>query len=206
MLPFNPILPPPDFSKPPPLCNFSKVQTKISKRSDFNRFFKLKTQIVTIGSDIQFLRSCKRDNVFPTFINVGSTTKNWVSSKVILMAKRHWLNLELKSLYSKRSKLEFELYDLHLKVTKNLSNSEFCYFNEQISEMNEVISLKNSKKQTIQAKKLAKLQPSNNLVAPLPSLKIVHNLSSQAFSKAELDFLDLSLNYCLPPAKPPVGD
>jgi hypothetical protein len=34
-----------------------------------------------------------------------------------------WLNLEIKHLHKKRSKLELELYELHLRLTRNNQQS-----------------------------------------------------------------------------------
>jgi hypothetical protein len=204
ILPFLPILPPPNLTEPPP----GFLNTQFSKYSEINKFFKLKTKITTIGSDIQFLQKCKTENVFPSFIKIWSNSNSWMSNKVILAAKRHWLNVELKSLYAKRSKLEIQLYDLHLKITKNLDKYEFISFNEKISNMLSVIKYKNNKKQMAQCKKLNQLICSQVKSSNIPNNKmnIVHNLSNETFSENEIKFLNQGLNFSLQPSKLPLDN
>ncbi|SRR6266436_778540 len=210
----TPTLTLPDFSKPPPantnlpstpfLNYLPPTKPIICSSSEFNTFFKLKTQIVTIGSDISYLQKCKEQNVYPNFIDVSTKKKDWIGNKVIQAAKKHWLNLKLKSLYAKRNKLELQLYNLHLKLTKNLSSLEFALFNEKVCHMLEVIEHKNLNKLATQSKKLSKLAPKTSNSPAIAKFDIVHNLSKQQFTEKETNFLNMGLNFNLPISKTPL--
>lgn len=209
-------IPIPITCNPPPSINLvSNAQMYVCKDSqaqkDYNRFFKLKTKIVTIGSDIKFLRNCKLQGICPRFVNLKIKIDSWISKKVLSVAQKTWINLELKTLYSKRSRLELELYNLHLKITKNLGSQEFQNFLEKTSLMNNVIESKNNKKLSVQDRKLTKLlsqlpKPSEFVTENVSRLipNTVNNLSKQIFSDCELKLLSKGLNFMLPPVKAPL--
>ena len=62
--------------------------------------------------------------------------------------------MELKAQYAKRNKLEIALYELHLRVSKNLNSVEFDNFISKTTQMNTVIENKMRNKETTQNNKL----------------------------------------------------
>ena len=202
-----------DFSKPPPLSFFKNnppPQIPLNKRNSasnkyYNRFFKLKSKIVSIGSDIQFLKTCKKFNISPKFVQISVKADSWIGKKVLELSQKTWINLELKALYAKRNVLEIELYELHLLLTKSLTNPEFQDFLDKTNRMLEVIQHKNKAKISRQEQKLAKLQNNkSNKTKGIPNT--VKNISNQTFTEKQLEILNRGLNFMLPPIKTPVQD
>ena len=64
-----------------------------------NKFFKLKTKIANIKQDIEFIKLCKVNKVFPSFIKIKTSFINDRTKKVIKAAKNHWIKLELSLCY-----------------------------------------------------------------------------------------------------------
>ena len=168
-----------------------------SRSTELNLYRKFSTKIRLLGADIWFLKSCKANSVYPSFIKVDIPKSN-VSDKVEKIAKQKWLDLEIKFLYSKRSMLEIEAYGLYKKLTYKLTNVEYecwCLFQRN---MFVVINSKFVKKMSILNNKFKKLKSSKNKHVFQRDINIVENLSSQTFDKQELSLLNKGLKYALP--------
>lgn len=90
-------------------------------KSNLKKFSRLKIKIQSLNEDIKFLRTCQKEKVVPNFIKVTTAVKNYRSIKVIEMAKKAWLKLEIKHLFNELAETELKAYSLHLKLTKNMN-------------------------------------------------------------------------------------
>lgn len=169
-----------------------------SRSKELNRFHRLNGKIRLLNADIYFLKQCKRQKVFPKFIKVDINPNGKFSDKINYAAKLKWLNLEIKYQYSKRSSLELELYKLHLKLTKNLNNTEheqWCNFHRRVAEVSEH---KYRSKIIKLDKKINKLCPQiRNKICTMKETLVV-NESSETFNTEEINLLNKGLKYCLP--------
>ena len=128
-----------------------------SRSTELNLYSKVSTKIRLIGADIWFLKACKRKGVFPNFVKVNVPNSSNISNKVELFAKQKWLDLEIKYLYSKRSTLEIQGYNIFKQLTHKLDNIEFEQWSEFQRKMFVVINTKFIKKMSSLNKKIRKL-------------------------------------------------
>src|SRR5436190_19653562 len=179
------------------------------KSTELNRLHHLKQKVRLISDDIYFLKNCKRHKIFPNFIKVNTAVKNNVTEKVIHNVKVNWLNLEIKSLFSKQASIELEAYEFHLLIVKNVDAFELQVFNEKYNSMLESIENKHIFKRTKLEKKFQTLRKAaqqsevnnSSINTPDTDNELVQNLSSCTFNKSEMDILKKGLNYSIRPNK-----
>lgn len=126
---------------------------------------------------------------------------SYITDKVAFYAKQKWLDLEIKHLYSKRSMLELQAYDLFQKLTFKLSKKENEQWDDFQRKMFVSINAKVIKKRASLNNKLKNLCHNQSKViknVPKKAIDIVENHSSQIFEQDELDLLNKGLNYALP--------
>jgi hypothetical protein len=99
----------------------------------------MKTNIQFLQADLHFLKECKRNAVYPKFIELGISckVKNNRTSRMLKVAKTKWLQLKIKNCYKKLNKIEFETYYLHLKLTKEYTPHEWMFFDSKVYAVNE---------------------------------------------------------------------
>lgn len=180
-----------------------------------NKFFKTTRKIALITSDIKFLKNCKHNLVFPKFINIKSSCHSLNALKAIETAKKKWLQLEINTKYSERSRLEIEKYDIHLEITKTLDNIEHQHWINWLHNIQEKIEYNLEKKNKTLQNKLAKLiaakdtstEKHTTLINRIRNnSSIVHNLTNKVFSNNELQLLNKGLNFSLIPQRIPTTD
>lgn len=177
-----------------------------SRSMERNRYFKVKSKMQFVNADIKFLKDCRRLGVFPNFISLKTNYNSRASMKALEFAKDKWLNLEIKSQYSKLHRLELEAYGLHLNLTKNLNAVEYEDWIVFLHNMDNVIQHKLEQKINTHNKKLSKLVPRNPVSQKTNPVSIVKNESSQTFSNEEMNFLNKGLKYNLHFKKPPIDE
>lgn len=133
------------------------MNTPTYKSSQLNKLHQLKQKVRLIQDDIRFLKSCKKNKLFPSFIKINTSVKNHITDKVIHNAKVNWLNLEIKYLYAKQSNFELQALELHLSITKTLSTIEYPFFQTQYNYMLESIEFKHIRKEEKLNRKFTKL-------------------------------------------------
>jgi hypothetical protein len=169
------------------------------KTTELNLLHKFKQKVSLLNLDIQFLKKCKKSNVFPNFIQIKIPIKNKTTDKVLYNAKKNWLNTEIRNCYSKQSNLELQAMEIHLKIIKNLSPFHVDQFNLYYENMLNSIHYKyKNKSQKLEKKfneliKNTKVEDKNENV--FPNQKLIYNLSTELFSQEELDLLEKGLNF-----------
>jgi hypothetical protein len=135
-------------------------------------------------------------------MHIRTTVKNNRSQQDETFAKKQWLENETSFHYANLENRNMELYHLHMKITKGMSNGQFAGFIAFKSHVERVIASKCVKKSKNHAKKLKgmmynqKSQP--KAVTKRKSIPdFVRNLSSQTFSIPETDVLNNGLNYAV---------
>lgn len=167
-----------------------------------NKFTRLREKVERLKCDIVFLKKCKQRGVKPTFIKVKFAVTNNVTLKVKRIAENLWLKFELKSKYAALSTVELELYELHLRITKNLSLAEFNIWYEFLNDVTNKTS--QQEKIEIQNRKLERLtlekEKEQHTRASRGSIEdVVCNLSQNQFSEDEMMLLNKGLNFSIRP-------
>lgn len=170
------------------------------KTSDLNLLHKFKQKVSLLNLDIQFLKRCKRNKIFPNFIKVTTSVNNPTTIRVIYNAKVNWLNLEIKNLYSKQASLELQAMEQHLKITKEMSPILKDLFEERYTYMLKSIEFKCNNKEEKLSKKFKILIEKQTLVQtkttkPFQNQCLVKNLSDEIFSENEMAILKKGLSF-----------
>lgn len=166
--------------------------------SELNLFFKYNLRLKLLRADIKFLIKCKKSKVVPKFIsNFKNKTINERVKKAYDNAKTKWLILEIKFLHSKLSKLELELYQLHIKLSNSMSKLEWDTFLEQVNVVN--LNKYDSKLRRLR-KKFKNLKPVETIdTSNNPSINnFVKNESSISFNPEEISLLSNGLKHSIP--------
>ena len=184
----------------------------IAESFELNRWRKLKTKIKLTVANVGYLKRCRSAGLFPSFMSGKIRGVNNARRYKAEHAKKLvWLREEISFQYSILEVLNLQLYQLHLRITRSLTNVEFAFFKAFTSEFEEILAHKLSVKMAGLEKKFLALKPKQTqtdsivrTTKPLPGF--VKNLSSQEFSDIELGLLENGLNYALQPARPPLEE
>lgn len=187
-----------------------------------NKFLHLKKKVHLLKADIHFLKECKHNKVYPSFIKINCSVTNYRSRNATKRAKDMWLCNERKYLHSKLQNIELELYSLHLKIAKS-TQQNYCdivaenqinyYGYEDWKEYLEKVDV--IVKRAVTVKKLALNKKLKHLInvessnkEDDPKVKIVdnyvHNLSTKQFTSDELQLLNKGLNFTPFPKYPDI--
>ena len=173
-----------------------------------NRFSRLKQKVKLLPLDISFLRTCKKEKLVPSFIQVKTSVLNARSEKVIKFAQSKWLDLEIKHKYKLLSDSELELMNIHLSLTKDLNSFEINEWYAFESQVNRATMRMKQKKLLSLNRKLNFLRERQS--SPFSALKpefiadFVVNKSSENFTEEELNLLNKGLKYSPKPEKVPI--
>ena len=140
--------------------------------------------------DVNFLRSCKKQNVIPNFIKLKCAVENSRSFKAKQKAEKQWLNEEIKFTFKKLSDVELQVYALHLKIARDISACEYDEWTIFECNLRQNISSLVNKKRLKQTKKLKKLiENQKRIVNVTPKIipDFVVNQSNEEFSEEELN-------------------
>lgn len=107
-------------------------------------------------------------------------------------------------MYSKRSNLELQAYELHLKITQNLNYFQYLLFEERLVYILDKVEYKYEHKLNRLEKKFYKLNtPSKvntiNHSHIEESTNLVQNLSTYTFTTSEITILQKGLNFSFKP-------
>lgn len=183
----------------------------MTTKSNLNKFSRLKIKIQSLNEDIKFLRTCQKEKIVPNFIKVSTAVKNYRTTKVLEMAKKAWLNLEIKHLFNELAETELKAYGLHLKLTKNMNLYEIIEwyeFEEKVFDRVQKVVQQKAEKHEKKLSELLSNKTSNEKVMFTPELvpDFVVNLSNQDFSERELNLLNKGLKYTPKPNNIPLTD
>lgn len=152
---------------------------------------------------ISFLRKCQRLNVIPKFIKVKSAVDNNRSKLAIKKAEKEWCKNEIKHLFKKLAEKELTLYNLHLKITRDMSDSEhrrWLNVQQHVLHGIEHTLKKVRKTHNDKIQQLTVNKHTENLTPEfLPNFIV--NESSENFSGDELNLLNRGLKFTPAPMK-----
>lgn len=183
-----------------------------AKSKELNRFRLLKKRTAFTRQNIAFLKRCKSKKVFPDCITnkvkiaVHQPRDRLLLHECLQLALKRKLNFH----YGKLTSLELEAYQLHLKLTKGLTNGEHTEWIQRTNDFHEIVEHLLVSKCSSQSKKLDDLTrsqvgaPSN--YQPTAPRNVVMNKSSVPLSTDELNLLENGLNFALPPRVDPTID
>lgn len=93
-------------------------------KSDVNRYQRLKENLAKIKVDIWFLKKCVENQVFPKFVNIKCRSNKPYANKVLKKSRLNFLKNEISFKYCKLTKVELELYELHLSLATILNEND----------------------------------------------------------------------------------
>lgn len=169
-------------------------------KQKWNQYTRLLNKVNRAKADIAFLKQCRKNNVFPSFMRINCNINNSRTKRVLAYAKRFWLKCELQFHHSTLDKAQLELYDFHLNVSKKWKEGSFGRFIAKQSKIIETSKKNFKKKRAIQNRKLHTLiEDQREIVKSKVEVKevsdLVINLSTAEFSDEEMKMLNKGLNY-----------
>jgi hypothetical protein len=164
-----------------------------------------------VKADIDFLKQCLKSEIYPKFMDIRETVRNDRSAKAVKSAKKTWLMEEIRYHHGRIDRMNLELYDLHLTLTKmNTTNlAQECWLNET-RNFEEVLEHKLIQKKRRLQQKFRRLKnfsrrPTTNTSSSIiPDM--VHNLSGVEFTQGEMELLNKGLNFVETPKIPPLEE
>jgi hypothetical protein len=104
-----------------------------------------------IGANFDYLKKCLKLDVF----RCSYTSPNHYKT---IVRNRRWMQMEIQHHFVRKNNINRGLYELHLSLTKGLSDCEHTRWLSLLSKIEEVWALKIKKKRNRLARKLFKLR------------------------------------------------
>ena len=158
----------------------------------------LKTKYMKVQSDIKFIKSCKKENLIPTFAKVNLSIKN-ANRKLKLRKARIVMESEMENKHHGKKKLKKDIVlisnQLKIGLVVLLYNALLHQVNIAVRSRCKVISIRHQKK-IINLIKNRKNNYENNK----PSLMkhMVHKFSLYALTEEEMTALAYGLDHHIP--------
>jgi hypothetical protein len=92
--------------------NISRYTASEMIRVCINVFIKRK--LYRTNAAIWYNKTCRQKHLTPTYVNIRTKGKNPQNQKTLRTANQYRINQEIKFLYTKKTKLNEQLYKLHL--------------------------------------------------------------------------------------------
>ena len=145
-------------------------------------------------ADLDFLNTCKDNNLVPKFLNFKPYSTKVKSSEAYRTAQRIFLNHEIKDKEKRVSSLEKQRRDLQSQVRSSVSFITYVHLENLIEKTN---SLKILRIKAVHAKKLGRIGYS--VIEELSPDEVLFNFSSRTLTSAEKSLLSKGLKFALPP-------
>ena len=158
------------------------------------RYESLKTKYMKLQSDIKFIKSCKKENLIPTFAKVNLSIKN-ANRKLKLLIARIVMESEMENKHHKKKKLKKDIVLISNQLKTGLGVLLLHQVNIAVRSRYKGVSIRHQKKIV----NLIKNQK-NNYESNKPSLMkhMVHNFSSYALTEDEMNALAYRLDHHIP--------
>ena len=181
--------------------DFTSFNTELfGNKAEIKKLLKLRTKKRLITADIRFLNRCLRYNITPKFVR--KIVKYNHNSKAQIAAEKKVIEVEINEHYKRLNNLDLMVYDLHLKLSKELGHVIWQNLEEKFFEL---LNHKMDAKKDILRKKFNSLLQTQIPVGGEkletekedPEKTNIVNLSKKSFTHEELKVLDLGLNTCV---------
>ena len=86
---------------------------------DIYRYKSIKRKLYTITAAICYNKTCRQRQLTPVYVNICINEKNQQCQKTLNTANQYRVNQEITFLYTKKIKLNYQLFKLHLKCADN---------------------------------------------------------------------------------------
>ena len=90
---------------------------------DLYNYKNIKRKLYRTNAAIWYNKSCRHKHLTPTYVNIHIKGKNLQDQKTLRTANHYRINQEIKFLYIKKTKLNEQLYKLHLKCAQEWQGS-----------------------------------------------------------------------------------
>lgn len=171
-------------------------------------FHNCKAKIEGIKLDIWFNTQCKINNFTPRYINIFTKNNSLAAKTATRIAKKEWLNAEIRNLHARKQYLVERMYYIHLEMGKFDLDSKFDYlFGKHEDHLNEVLYNKRhilqGKLNTLEAENLHRnaLPKAHNTTVQVKRnhTHAFHqrtvNLSNVSFTHQEMTVFDMGHKY-----------
>lgn len=161
------------------------------------KYKNIKTKLTKTSLNIKFNKMCQQNNITPKYAQI--TIKNNNNSIAILKtqtkARSIRIKEEIKSLYYKKTKLNSELYKLHLELYNTLhyitAEKYIKNINKQIIEITNILKIKHKNK-------ILNLKSKQNTPIPNCTFKFYPRLSNKTniqLTNNEIEILNKGLSF-----------
>jgi len=90
---------------------------------DVYNYKNIKRKLYRTNAAIWYNKTCRHKHLTPTYVNIHIKGKNLQDQKTLRTANHYRINQEIKFLYIKKTKLNEQLYKLHLKCAQEWQGS-----------------------------------------------------------------------------------
>ena len=160
---------------------------------DVRHYEKLDKRCRKLSLDIDFIETCLRNDVIPTFVRFKLVNQNLRNSSTYRECQVNLLKEELQIKKCSLENNKIELGNLYDKLNSVISYLDFSHIYNVITSSNEK-SIHSAK--LVQNKKLDKLVAESKV---LEQGKIIHNFSSHTLTAAQISLLSRGLNFAVAP-------
>lgn len=153
----------------------------------------------TIAS-IKFNKQCLANNITPKYANIQIKSQTFSAQKTKNFAQKLWVKNEIRTLYIKKDKLNYELYYLHLETANLLTKLDlYPHFLSYLQYIHDKIHQLMTSKYQKMDRKIQKLtdKPTGNTTSNFH--KRLVNLTNTTFTDKETALLEKGLKHNLPP-------
>lgn len=177
---------------------------------NIKKYRKLKMQQTRLIEDVNFLKRCRMNGVYPNFIKVRVSVSNTRSEKAATRARKVWLQNELRFKYSRLDEVSRDLYFLFGDIMNDVKNVSLDLWHQEVLEIDRICSRLMYEKKYVLNKKFRNLKPPflvnspQNQIAEKPNFVV--NLSDKTFTETEMEFLNNGLKHKIVQKFPPIDD
>lgn len=172
--------------------------------TEMNKFKKLKHKLKMVTLDIEFLKKCKKQSIFPKFTEIKCSIKKQSTQKILNKAKKALLNTEIKHHHASINNISLELYNMHMKIIKTEHfyswNNKLELIEKDVSRcaLTKSIKLERKFRHLKQKQKPPKIYTINRTTEKTQKNAII-NLSSSTFNEKEITLLEKGLKHKIKP-------
>ena len=167
----------------------------------FRKLEKIQLQRDKSLCDLDFLKTCKSNSVFPKFLFFKTSIRNFNNSKLYISILHKCLNFEIRNKTRKSTKLTNE-FENNLKQFKECVS--WLDYNVSLSRLTRRNKIKINKVKLTHKKKLNALGVLHT--GNLDANKVIFNYSSRVLKDEEKEILKLGLQFGFPGKKPKFVD
>ena len=157
----------------------------------------LKTKLMKVQADIQFIKSCKKENLIPIFAKVNLAIKS--DSRKLKLSLARIMESEMENKHDEKKKLKKEIVAISNQLKGVLG---LILYNALVHKIELTVKSRFKSISFRHQKKLLKFREAqtakNCYINPRPMEHVVHNFASYNLWQIEINALSYGLDYHIP--------